>query len=387
METSANFFQKILLRGSGSNNVPPITTSTPNKAEERAKSRADEVYQRRNIEEMEDSENSVPEIQALESMANDRKKALDKYVDDIGQIKDESIKKIMLGLTHEMLKLVEDNQTVNVKMNEVIVKQNEVAEEQSAIFDSINNLNQATGSVGDKLESFESRLQSVETKQGCQYDSQFLHILMVDNKEAEEVERGTIWPSKKCALVLDGMQIRYNKAEIGEVSVQTERRKVGTTFKMMKYLKIRFNNHTSAGKIFGQIVRWNNERRKQGEQDRVKYIAEHTVCRNVWKLKRICLELKKEGVIQNVHVNDDGLVCIYKMGDENKRFKVSSQRDIDALRRVLKVADHHVPVAEKYGPEFWKARYVASSQKRGRESEGEENEGEKRNKTCRDDNA
>jgi hypothetical protein len=354
---------------------------TANKqSKDRKKSKANNLDERRGIdmdvsdssEDFEDSLDEIPKtkVPALPSTSAVIKEALAGSIDAINNIPDEATKTALLQMARIMINIVDDGSIVNEKVNQLIKSQNELITNNDDVLSSVNNLSEGMGKLGNSVGALENRMQTVETTQSCQFDCQFLNIILRDRLEAESVEKGTIWPRNKCLSVLDSMHIKYNKTEISDVSLLSDKRRVGGATKIVKYLKIRFTNNSSAGKVFGQIVKWNNMQKSEGRTE-AKYMAETPVSRNVWKLKRICLELKKEGHIVNVHSNENGLSCIYKAGEANKRFKITSEKDIDALRRLQKVEDFHIPVSLKYGPDFWKAKFVSSNQKRGRESEGD----------------
>jgi hypothetical protein len=357
---------------------------------DRKKSKAENIEDSRRSEKMvvaDASEDSLDtdvtssEVPALPSSSAGFKEALAVSIDAVNSIPDEATKNALLKMMQIMINIVHDSCIVKEKVNQIVKNQNELLTNNDEFLSSVNNLSEGVGKLGNSCGVFESRLQSIETTQSCQYDSQFLHISLRDKSEVESIEKGIIRPINKCLRLLDDMHIKYNKKEIGDVSLLSDKRRVGGANKIVKYLKIRFTNNASAGKVFRQIVKWNNKQKSNGQTE-AKYMAETPVSRTVWKLKRICIELKKEGLIVNVHSNENGLSCIYKSGGVNKRFKVTSEKDIDTLRTLQNVEDYHIPVSEKYGPDFWKTKFMMSKQKRVRDS-GSEEEPEHRPKNSR----
>ena len=81
--------------------------------------------------------------------------------------------------------------------------------------------------------------------------------------------------------------------------------------------------------------------------------------KNVWNLKKICYELKNEGTLLNVRGSDRGILVSYKMKnpDDDKEtirnITVTSEKEIDDLRKFLNVEDAYISVAAKYNDDFW----------------------------------
>lgn len=140
-------------------------------------------------------------------------------------------------------------------------------------------------------------------------------------------------------------------------------------------LRVRFSDSVSAGQVFSKVIIHNKSLADTGNQNSVKYYAEMPASKNVWNLKRICYELKNEGTFVNVRGSERGILVTYKMKDTQDETKdivrncaVTSEKEIDDLRKLLNVEDAYVPVSKKYDADFWeKKRKPESAQKRGRE--------------------
>lgn len=332
------------------------------------------LFNRRGLDDGDGSDSEYEESIEMKEMAVEtsadrayiakRKELINSKLEVIKQIQDPAMRDIMNSLAQEILNLVDEGQKKDLKINDISRNQKQLIEHANETQKSVNNLSTGVGRLGNELSSIDNRLQTVETTTGCQTDRQFLHINFIDSHEADEVESGVIWPKNKCLNILDAMNIKFNKFDICDVSLQSARRRFGDSTRTVKFLKVKFNGTTWAGKILTQIIKANNK--LKNEQGDIKYIAEIPNCRNVWKLKRICLELKKDGIISNVHVNDNGLAVVYKYGEENKKYTVTNLSDIDRLRKLLQVEDQHIPVSVKYSESFWKAKFERNHAKRSR---------------------
>lgn len=102
--------------------------------------------------------------------------------------------------------------------------------------------------------------------------------------------------------------------------------------------------------------------------------------KNVWNLKKICYELKNEGTFVNVRGTDRGILINYEVKDQQdeskkaiKSITVTSEKEVDDLRKLLKVDDAYISVAEKYNNNYWKNKNKSEmTQKRGREDDDNE---------------
>lgn len=316
----------------------------------------------------------MPELVEMVSVLESRKKSLEEKKSKISEIKDEQIKNILLDIITDMTQFVEDSDKILKCQNELISRQNDDSYVVTANSRSINNLSKGIGSLVDSQNELKNRVQSLETTKDCILDSQLLNIILVDQKEADEIESGAIGPKEKFAKILSDMKIMPPKETV-DAKLITTRRFVNGNRKLMKILKIRFGDSVSPGYIIAQMINHNKELSKAGQQNRVKYYVETPTSKNVWLLKRICYELKNDGILHSVRGCDRGILVSYKIKDQNNENKsafrscvITSEKDIDELRVTLKVEDAYVPVREKYNDSFWSSKKKPEmKQKRARE--------------------
>lgn len=165
--------------------------------------------------------------------------------------------------------------------------------------------------------------------------------------------------------------------EIVDAKLITTRRFVNGNRKLIKILRIRFGDSVSPGRIIAQMINYNKELSKAGQQNCVKYYVETPTSKNVWMLKRVCYELKNDGILHSVRGCDRGILVSYKIKDhENgnktafRSYVVTSEKDIDELRMTLKVDDAYIPVRDKYNDDYWNAKKKPEiKQKRSREND------------------
>ncbi|KAL7036342.1 hypothetical protein ACKWTF_008782 [Chironomus riparius] len=317
----------------------------------------------------------MSELPQMVSVLEARRKSLDEKKLGITNIKDEQIKKILLDMMDEMKNIVEDTDKILKCHNEIIIRQNEDLEEIQSNSASINNLTKGVGNLADGISEVKNRLQSLEVAKNCTFDSHFINIIFVNGKDADCVENGTIGPKQKFDEILSEMRIVSPK-DIIDAHLMTVSRFVNRRRKQIRMLRARFNDSVTAGRIFAQIINHNKNITDEGKQDVLKYYAEMPASKNVWNLKRICYELKNEGTLVNVRGSDRGILVTYKMKNEDgekesvRTSAVTSEKEIDDLRKLLNVEDAYISVSAKYNEDFWnKKKKPAMEKKRGRDND------------------
>lgn len=319
---------------------------------------------------------ATTELPQMMSVLESRKKALDERRTQIQNISDEQLRTVLLNMVDDMQNVVDDGENILRCHNEVINKQNEDSETIQINRKSINNLTKGVGKLTDGINDVNNRVQSLEVSKNCAYDSHFINIVFVDSSDADGIENGTLGPKQKMNELLSEMKI-VPPSDIIDSYLLTVPRFVKGKKKQIKMLKSRFSNALSAGRILSQIIKHNMSLKEAGKQNDIKYYAEIPASKDVWKLKRICYELKNEGTFVNVRCSDRGILVTYKVKDRNddtkefsKTSTVTSENDIDELRKILKVNDAYIPVAVKFNDEFWnKKKNPEMTQKRIREDD------------------
>lgn len=319
------------------------------------------------------------ELSKMTSVLEARKKSLEEKKAKISNIQDEAVKEILSGIIFDMEKCIEDSDNILNEHNALIQKYNQDTGLVYENHKSINNLTQGIGVLTDKCEEVRDRVQSLEVKQSSGYDSQYLNVILIDSKEAEDVERGVIGPKQQFNKIMGHLKMTPPNNVLDARLIQVYKQTNGNR-KIVKMLKIRFNDTVTSGRVFAQIIKYNNQVTASNNGETIKYYAEIPASKNTWELKRICYELKNEGTILNVRGSDRGILVSYKSPqsqegaqDDIRTSLVTSEREIDDLRRMLNVPDAYMSVKDKYNSEFWNLRKSERNQKRDREYDDHEN--------------
>lgn len=318
------------------------------------------------------------ELPHMISVLEARRKSLEERRNEITKINDDQIKKILLDMVDDMKNVVEDGDKILQCHNELISRQIEDSDEIQFNSKSINNLTKGIGNLSDGIHEMKNRVQSLEVSKNCIFDSQFINIVFVDARDADCVENGVIGPKQKFTEILSNMKIIPPK-DVMDAYLMNVRRFVSGKRKQIRMLRTRFADSLTAGRIFSQIIKHNKSLTEAGKNDEIKYYAEMPASKNVWKLKRICYELKDEGIFTNVRGSERGILVYYKIKnqdngkDEVKSTVVTSEKEINDLRILLKADDAYISVADKYNDEYFNnKRNPENKQKRSRECDDNE---------------
>lgn len=317
----------------------------------------------------------------MKSTLEARKKSLNEKRIMIEGVKDESIKNILLSMMSDMEQCVEESDKILKQHNLLVQRCNEESSIINTNHRTLNNLTKGIGKLTDDYDTIRDRVTSLEVKSNSNYDSQHLNVILVERSDADEVECGTIGPRQKFIKILSQIKI-VPPSNIVDVRLLTVHKYVGGVKKPLKVLRIRFNDTTTAGKIFSQIVKHNKIKSESGNNSPIKFFAEIPASKNIWDLKKICFELKNEGVLLNVRCSDRGVIVTYKTADKQDGRKevirssvVTSEKEIDDLRRQLNDPDAFISVKNKYNADFWNAKRPpvnVNAQKRNRECDENE---------------
>jgi hypothetical protein len=316
----------------------------------------------------------LPDLSQMASMLETRKRSLEERKAKISEIKDVQIKNVLLEIISDVSKCVEDSDKILQCHNELIRRHNEDSNVIISNSRTINNLSKGVGSLVDAQNELKDRVQSLEVTKDCSFDSHFVNIVLVDQKEADDIENGTIGPKQKFSKIMSDLKIVSQK-ELIDAKLITTRRFINGSRKLIKILKARFGDSITPGRIVAQIITHNKELTKSGKSGLIKYYVETPTSKNVWMLKRICYELKSDGTLHSVRGSDRGILVTYKMKDQQQKdtFRtsvVTSEKDLDELRKLLKVEDAYILVKDKYNADYWNAKKKPEmTQKRGRETD------------------
>ena len=187
------------------------------------------------------------------------------------------------------------------------------------------------------INSNTNRIQSLETKNECQNDLKKVFIKFTCEKEIMAL-RSSNSIMDETKRILSRMEIDVSKLGIMPIKyVRFQHIRAGN--KQIPALCIMFNNEKNAYTVRQQIHAFNAKLEQHEKLDEIRYTERHFWSKNIWRLLRICLELKRVGLIKMVRTHVDGILVQYLDKNTNvnhlKNMKVTCFDHIDKLRAAV----------------------------------------------------
>lgn len=229
----------------------------------------------------------------------------------------------------------------------MVLRLNEVTNRSADLFETDNNQSVAIGRIGNGFASLESKIEALETKEACSHDNKFLRIIMLEERVCEELKRE---PRNKFRKIVDQIGGNFRNEALVDVTVSSVKRRFGVKHGPFSMLVARFNDSITASNLLQSFI-------KANRMKKTNYFAEVPMSKKVYKIKRICMQLKSEGYIESVKGADRGVIVTYyhaEQGNEGRKFKtIASLEDIDDLRRELRTKNFETPCSDLYSDNFW----------------------------------
>lgn len=207
-------------------------------------------------------------------------------------------------LYQTVIKLVDDRKKVNDAIKTV-----------NSLVKSIDNVNKRASRMDIELSDINNRMESAETIIESCYNSSRLGLIILDEKESEEIESGQIKPHIKIHQMLRYMNVHYSKSSIVNTFLATSRRMINGQSRIVKMLEIKFNDNVTAGRIFAHISKWNNEAEKN--KTVVRYFAERPLGPKMLNLLKKSKQLLQEKKIIKAIPSEKGIKI--KFIDTNRK--------------------------------------------------------------------
>lgn len=347
-------------RTSESNNTStqPISTDdvsnkSSNKVGDSAKQLSDQIVA--SLDEMvAEKENFANEIQAITGMAKEKEKistAFDKLCD------------LVLRNNSKMMTLHYTTQQHLLSI--LALQRDQEVENQRRDMSITSNSN---------------RIQSLETKNCCQKDLQKIWITFTCEKEITELQksRNLIAETRK---IFERMNIDLNELGIMPIkSVHFQHIRIGKSYVLT--LCVTFMTEKIAAFVRQRMIQFNSLLEDSGKLNEMRYSERIFWSKDVWKLLKICWELKRVNLISAVRVHTEGINATFveKSGNEEKKavINITSFADIDTLR--IRVSDiyHDVACEQVYHDQYFMMSYAERDRRRAEVPSGntEENEDE-----------
>lgn len=192
----------------------------------------------------------------------------------------------------------------------------------------------------DLINSNCDKIQSIETKMACSSDLNKIFITFTCENELNELRKSKniIGDAKN---ILRKMEIDIDKFGILSIrSAHVQHIKVGNC--LVPTLCITFINDRITMTVRKKIMIFNAKLDKENRLNELKYCGRVFWSKDVWKILKMCWELKRLNLINSAYVNPDGIRVQYNTPVQNVELEmksasinVTSYNDIDRIRSIV----------------------------------------------------
>lgn len=183
------------------------------------------------------------------------------------------------------------------------------------------------------------RIQSIETKMTCSKDLHKIWITFTCNKELEQLKQsGDLINEAK--LIFKRMNIDVDRLGILPIrTVNFQHIKVEKS--VIPSLCVMFNNDKIASIVRRSMMKFNATLDEENRLDELRYSERIYWSKDVWKILKICWELKRLKLVEYVNVHAEGIRVQYQIqatsGSDSKSssMNITCFKDIDKLRKIV----------------------------------------------------
>ncbi|KAL7018266.1 hypothetical protein ACKWTF_010695 [Chironomus riparius] len=183
------------------------------------------------------------------------------------------------------------------------------------------------------------RIQSVETKMTCSKDLHKIWITFTCDKELEQLKTsGDLINETK--LIFRRMDIDIDRLGILPIRAVNFQH-IKTDKSVIPSLCVTFNNEKIASIVRRKMMTFNSSLDEENRLDELRYSERVYWSRDVWKILKICWELKRLKLVDYVNVHAEGIRVQYKVqaasGSEftSSSINITCFKDIDKLRKIV----------------------------------------------------
>jgi hypothetical protein len=220
-----------------------------------------------------------------------------------------------------------------------------------------------------EITSNSNRIQSIETKMACASDLNKIWITFTCNKELEQLKSNTnlIVEAKN---ILKRMNINVDKfAMIPIRTARLQHIKVGKDY--ICTLCITFTQDKFASIVRRQIMEFNVALEEENKLSDMRYNERIFWSKDVFKLLKICWELKRVQLVDFANVHAEGIRVVYKIQKDGHLVTESSNitnfADLDMLRRTINDIHSDVSTTILYDDDYFKLQYHERDERRSGE--------------------
>lgn len=308
-------------------------------------------------------------LYAKEMTQTDPKALSDEITSSISIIKNSNIS--LLSEIDEIMKLACDKSKIYdafMILCALITKYNtKVCEQQESIQQNILSVltlqrdqKILNDNINAKIQHNSNRIQSFETKTECKDDLQKVWIILTCRNELERLmtSKNLIMDSKDILSRMDIDTPPIRKAHF-------QRIKIGSSHELA--LCLTFPSAQIASLVRSRIYKYNCKLEEEGKLQDLRYTERIFWSKNVWKILKICWELKRVHLIESVWVQHQGIKIRHKISPTSDKLKskmITCYDDIDTVRKLIGDVLPTAQCKDVYDNDYFKLEYQERDDRR-----------------------
>ncbi|CAG9798281.1 unnamed protein product [Chironomus riparius] len=228
--------------------------------------------------------------------------------------------------------------------------------------------NDMMNKINNVQQQSDNDIYSIDLTQKCKDEVNILWITFTDQAEINALrmknKSDLIQEAKK---IFSRMNIKLNKPHktIIDVLIQKVSVKTDNSYENELILGIKFTNSIAVNYMKRQITDFRKKEFINENFDLIRYSVRNFWSYKIWKLLRVCYDLKNAKLIENVNVNSQGVTVSYnKSTNQQNDFRqlaqkklIRNENDLNILRSEINDVCKEVSTFQIYNGEYFKLNF------------------------------
>ena len=225
--------------------------------------------------------------------------------------------------------------------------------------------NETMNKINYAQQQSENEIDAINLSQKCKDEVNILWISFTDPTEIENLriksKSDQMYEAKR---ILNRMNIKLDKPYkvIMDVKIQKVSVKTDNTYENELILGIKFTNAIVVNYMKRQINDYGKNEFENKNFDLIRYSVRNFWSFKIWKLLRVCYDLKNFKLIENVNVTEHGVAVSYKksINEESSHGRkmqnkfIRNENDLNILRSEVNDICNDVPTFQLYDGNYFK---------------------------------
>ena len=220
-----------------------------------------------------------------------------------------------------------------------------------------------------EIASNSNRIQSIESKMACVGDLNKIWITFTCDKELDQLKTNANLISE-AKNILKRMDIDINR--YGMLPIRTARlQHIKVEKNVIPTLCIAFTHDKIASIVRRQIMKFNATLEAENRLSEMRYNERIFWSKDVFKLLKVCWELKRVKLIEFANVHAEGIRVVYKTQKDEQIIAESTNitnfSDLDMLRRTINDIHPETSTTVLYDDDYFKLQFQERDERRSGE--------------------